>query len=96
MKILHTADWHLGKNLEGHSRLDEQEEFLEDIIKIVNDEKVDLVIIAGDIYDTSNPPARAEKLFYSGKYKDSLDTSIKVTSLVDENIYRKLLSVYDK
>ena len=38
----------------------------------------------------------AEKLFYSGKYKDSLDTSIKVTSLVDENIYRKLLSVYDK
>ena len=64
MRILHTADWHLGKNLEGHSRLDEQEEFLEDIIKIVNDEKVDLVIIAGDIYDTSNPPARAEKLFY--------------------------------
>ena len=50
MRILHTADWHLGKNLEGHSRLDEQEEFLEDIIKIVNDEKVDLVIIAGDIY----------------------------------------------
>ena len=38
----------------------------------------------------------AEKLFYSGKYKDSLDTSIKVTSLVDENIYRKLLSVYDE
>ena len=38
----------------------------------------------------------AEKLFYSGKYKDSLDTSIKVISLVDENIYRKLLSVYDK
>ena len=64
MRILHTADWHLGKNLEGHSRLDEQEEFLEDIIKIVNDQKVDLVIIAGDIYDTSNPPARAEKLFY--------------------------------
>ena len=64
MRILHTADWHLGKNLEGHSRLDEQEEFLEDIIKIVNDEKVDLVIIAGDIYDTSTPPARAEMLFY--------------------------------
>lgn len=38
----------------------------------------------------------AEKLFYKGKYKESLDTSIRVTSLVDENIYRKLLSVYDK
>lgn len=38
----------------------------------------------------------AEKLFYKGKYKESLDTSIKVTSLVDKNIYRKLLSVYDE
>ena len=64
MKILHTADWHLGKNLEGQSRLDEQQEFLNDFVKIVEDNNIDLVIIAGDIYDTSNPPARAEKLFY--------------------------------
>lgn len=65
MRILHTSDWHLGKNLEGFSRLEEQEEFLEDFIKIAEDEKVDLVIIAGDIYDNGNPPAKAEKLFYS-------------------------------
>ena len=64
MRILHTADWHLGKNLEGHSRLDEQEKFLNDFVKLVEEEQVDLVIIAGDVYDTSNPPARAEKLFY--------------------------------
>lgn len=64
MKILHTGDWHLGKNLEGHSRLDEQEAFLNDFINIVEREQVDLVMIAGDVYDTSNPPARAEKLFY--------------------------------
>lgn len=64
MKILHTGDWHLGKNLEGHSRLDEQEQFLNDFVKLVEQEQVDLIIIAGDIYDTSNPPARAEKLFY--------------------------------
>lgn len=64
MKILHTADWHLGKNLEGQSRLDEQQEFLNDFVKIVEDNNIDLVVIAGDIYDTSNPPARAEKLFY--------------------------------
>ena len=64
MRILHTGDWHLGKNLEGHSRLDEQEAFLNDFIDIVEREKIDLVMIAGDVYDTSNPPAKAEKLFY--------------------------------
>lgn len=65
MRILHTSDWHLGKNLEGFSRLEEQEKFLEDFVEIVKAEAVDLVIIAGDIYDTGNPPARAEKLFYN-------------------------------
>lgn len=65
MRILHTADFHLGKNLEGFSRMDEQEEFLKDFIKIVKENNIDLVIIAGDIYDSSNPPARAEKMFYS-------------------------------
>lgn len=64
MRILHTADWHLGKNLEGHSRLDEQEKFLSDFVDIVEENNIDLVLIAGDIYDSSNPPARAEKLFY--------------------------------
>ena len=64
MRILHTSDWHLGKNLEGQSRMDEQEEFLKDFIEIVKENNVDLVIIAGDVYDTSNPPARAEKMFY--------------------------------
>lgn len=64
MRILHTGDWHLGKNLEGQSRMDEQEEFLKDFINIVEENNIDLVIIAGDVYDTSNPPARAEKMFY--------------------------------
>ena len=64
MKILHTSDWHLGKYLEGESRLDEQEKFLEDLIELSDKEDIQLIIIAGDIYDTSNPPARAEKLFF--------------------------------
>ncbi len=64
MRILHTSDWHLGKYLEGQSRLDEQEKFMADIIDMVEEENIDLIIIAGDIYDTSNPPAKAEKLFY--------------------------------
>lgn len=64
MRILHTSDWHLGKTLEGFSRLDEQEKFIDEFIGIVRDNNIDLVIIAGDIYDTGNPPARAENLFY--------------------------------
>ena len=64
MRILHTGDWHLGKNLEGQSRMDEQEAFLNDFIDIVEENNIDLVIIAGDVYDSSNPPARAEKMFY--------------------------------
>ncbi|GAA0862246.1 exonuclease SbcCD subunit D [Paraclostridium tenue] len=64
MRFIHTSDWHLGKNLEGHLRLAEQEKFCKDFIDIVNENDIDMVIIAGDIYDTSNPPAQAEKLFY--------------------------------
>ncbi|AGX42228.1 exonuclease SbcCD subunit D [Clostridium saccharobutylicum] len=64
MRILHTADWHLGKNLEGQSRMDEQEQFLNDFVDIVQENNIDLIMIAGDIYDNPNPPARAEKMFY--------------------------------
>ena len=71
MKILHTSDWHLGKNLEGASRIEEQEQFIEDFIHIVDKNCIDLVIISGDIYDNSNPPARAEQLFYKALKKIS-------------------------
>jgi exonuclease SbcD len=64
LRILHTSDWHLGKTLEGFSRLEEQEKFIDEFVGIVRERNVDLVIIAGDIYDTGNPPAKAENLFY--------------------------------
>lgn len=64
MRILHTSDWHLGRTLEGRDRFDEQQEFLEEICDIANKERVDLVIVAGDVFDAVNPPAKAEQLFY--------------------------------
>lgn len=64
MRILHTGDWHLGRTLEGRSRLQEQEDFLDELTAIVRDQNIDLVLMAGDVYDTVNPPASAEKLFY--------------------------------
>lgn len=66
MRILHTADWHFGKTLEGRSRLQEQEEFMEELVQIVRDQQIDLVLLAGDVYDSVNPPAAAEQLFYDG------------------------------
>ena len=62
MKLIHTADWHLGKNIEGHSRLEEQRLFLKDFINICEEEQADIIIIAGDIYDNYNPSAMAQDL----------------------------------
>lgn len=64
MRILHTSDWHLGRTLDGRSRLEEQEHFIDELCRIVDEERVDLVLIAGDVFDTPNPPAKAEELFY--------------------------------
>lgn len=64
MKILHTADWHLGKRLENHSRIAEQRLVMDEIVAIADREQVDMVIIAGDLFDTFNPPIEAEELFY--------------------------------
>ena len=64
MRILHTSDWHFGRSLEGRSRLPEQEEFVDELCHIVQEEKIDLVLVAGDVFDTVNPPAAAEQLFY--------------------------------
>ena len=64
MRILHTSDWHLGKTLEGHDRHDEQVRFCDNLIDLVEENNVDLVLVAGDIYDSYNPPSSAESLFY--------------------------------
>ena len=64
MRILHTSDWHLGKNLEHINRIDEQREFIDYFCKTVEELKIELVLVAGDIYDTYNPSAAAEELFY--------------------------------
>ncbi|RPA70475.1 exonuclease SbcCD subunit D [Cyclobacteriaceae bacterium YHN15] len=64
MKILHTADWHLGKRLQEFSRLDEQKLVLNEIIEIAEKKNVDLVLLAGDIFDTFNPNHEAVELLY--------------------------------
>lgn len=62
MKLLHTADWHIGKTLKGRSRLDEQRAVLGQIIGHAREHEVDAVLIAGDLYDTSAPSPDAQQL----------------------------------
>ena len=64
MKILHTADWHLGKRLDNFYRLEEQKLVLNEICEIADDHAVDAIIVAGDLYDAYNPPVEATELLY--------------------------------
>ncbi|OFX57788.1 MAG: exonuclease sbcCD subunit D [Bacteroidetes bacterium GWB2_41_8] len=64
MKLLHTSDWHLGKRLEDFSRIEEQQAVLQEICEIAEREQVDAVLVAGDLFDTFNPPTEAVDLFY--------------------------------
>ena len=63
MKILHTADWHLGKRLDNFSRHFEQVEVMQEICEIAEKENVDAILIAGDLFDTFNPPTESVDLF---------------------------------
>jgi len=62
MKILHTSDWHVGKVLKGRDRYDEHVAVLGSIVKIARDEDVDVVLVAGDLFETSAPNAKAQGL----------------------------------
>lgn len=64
MKILHTADWHLGKKLDRFHRLEEQVAVMDEMVAIADEQNVDLVLIAGDLFDNFNPGVDAIDLFY--------------------------------
>ena len=63
MKLLHTADWHLGKTLMNYSLIDDQEFILKEFLKVIDDVKPDAIIIAGDVYDRTAPSTDAVNLF---------------------------------
>lgn len=63
MKIIHTADWHLGKTLKGQSLIDDQKFILDQIFYAIDDQKPDALLICGDIFDRGVPPIDAVDLF---------------------------------
>ena len=64
MKLLHTSDWHVGKTIRGISRADEHTTVLAEMAQIARSEEVDLVIVSGDLFDSSAPTAGAEEIVY--------------------------------
>ena len=62
MKILHTSDWHLGRSLYGRKRYEEFSAFLDWLALTIEDEKVDALLVAGDVFDTSTPSNRTGAL----------------------------------
>ena len=63
-RILHTADWHLGKRLNDQGRDEEHRLFLAWLLNVVREQAVDAIILAGDVFDTANPPQPAVKQYY--------------------------------
>ncbi|WP_019948031.1 exonuclease subunit SbcD [Hymenobacter aerophilus] len=65
MRILHTADWHLGQRfIQGHERTEEHRHFLDWLITTIQEENVEVLIVAGDVFDTGSPSNQALELYY--------------------------------
>ena len=95
MRLLHTSDWHLGRSFHGASLLDEQAEALDRIVALAREGAVDLVVIAGDLYDRAIPPAEAVSLF-----TDTLarlrSAGIAVVAIAGNHDSHVRVSVYDQ
>ncbi len=65
VKLLHTSDWHLGQNFMGQSRQAEHEAFLQWLLELITTHKIDVLLVAGDIFDTGTPPNYALEMYYN-------------------------------
>ena len=95
MRILHTADWHLGKRLDFCLRLDEQKAVLKEVIRIADEQAVDMVIIAGDLFDTFNPPIEAIELLYSTVNKLAKGGKVPVIAIAGNHDSAERINVPD-
>lgn len=95
MKILHTADWHLGKRLDRFSRLEEQVLVMNEIVQIADEQNVDLVLIAGDLFDNFNPGVEAAELFYKTLKRLSLNGKRPVIAISGNHDSPNLINAPD-
>lgn len=81
MKIIHTSDWHIGKIVNEFSMIEDQKYILNKLIKLIDEENADVLIIAGDIYDRSIPPVEAVELLNETLSKLVIDRNISVLAI---------------
>ncbi len=65
MRLIHTSDWHLGQYFYGKSRENEHQQFLNWLLTSVTEHKVDVIVVAGDIFDTATPPSYARQMYFN-------------------------------
>ncbi|QBA22233.1 exonuclease SbcCD subunit D [Chryseobacterium indologenes] len=95
MKILHTADWHLGKRLDRFSRLEEQVLVMNEIVQMADEQNVDMVLIAGDLFDNFNPSVEAAELFYKTLKRLSLNGKRPVIAISGNHDSPSLINAPD-
>lgn len=78
IRLLHTADWHLGKRLKQQSLLEEQQLFLEWLLGCCVEKEIDYILMAGDLFDVANPPQDAEQMYYSFLARLGKETNTKI------------------
>ena len=78
MKIIHTSDWHIGKIVNEFSMIEDQKHILNELIKLIDEENADVLMIAGDIYDRSIPPVEAVELLNETLSKLVIDRNVSV------------------
>ena len=95
MRVLHTSDWHLGRSFHGASLLDDQAAAMDRIVALSREAAVDLVVIAGDLYDRAIPPAPAVALFTDTVARLRADGAA-VVAIAGNHDSHVRVSVYDE
>ena len=95
MKILHLADLHLGKNVNGLSMIDNQRHVLNEAIELCKKEGIKHIIISGDVYDRSIPPEEAVNLLNNFLSKAVLEEKIKVYMISGNHNSKERLSCFN-
>lgn len=92
MKIIHTADWHIGKTVAEHNLLEDQRYYLEQLVLLLAEEKADVLIVAGDLYDRSVPSGEAVELVDSILTEITAELGIPVLAIAGNHDSRQRLS----
>ncbi|MDF1507129.1 exonuclease SbcCD subunit D [Robertmurraya sp. DFI.2.37] len=92
MKFIHTADWHLGKLVHGLYMTEDQRIVLNQFVKLVEDEKPDAVVIAGDLYDRSVPPIDAVELLDEILFKINVELNTPIIAIAGNHDSAERLS----